>query len=310
MKKIIPAILCSAFLAMSCHNQTENDAPATRQSGELANVVGESLTVEDFERTQVWLPSFARQLDSNANVEISRFWSLVELMRIAQDAKQKNLLSPARRSLAIKTALAEINISRLEIQNRYVSDGEIQNYQNQHPEQFLEKPQFTVNFALLKNDARFHEIAIGYYFAHSAQLGYNFTNPLPRPKTEVRDGIEPQNRQGRFIKAHNFAYVFTSIFTENSDTPRQIGPFSPGDGLRFSCPAAISVLQNTAVNTPIPHDISCSGNWKAFVIPKWRKNISPMDPDKARQLAVEKILARRRIDEVYDIVSQKNIPAP
>ena len=142
--------LCAALLG--CQSQ---ESPQNRtQDDVLAIVQGEPLTQKDFDDTQAWLPPFARQLDSNANVEISRFWSLIQIMRMAQDARERGLMTPAERQIAIKEALAQAHLNALQPPDRVVQDDEIRAYQHEHPDVFFEPPAFTVNYALVNNEQR------------------------------------------------------------------------------------------------------------------------------------------------------------
>ena len=286
--------LCAALLG--CQSQ---ESPQNRtQDDVLAIVQGEPLTQKDFDDTQAWLPPFARQLDSNANVEISRFWSLIQIMRMAQDARERGLMTPAERQIAIKEALAQAHLNALQPPDRVVQDDEIRAYQHEHPDVFFEPPAFTVNYALVKNEQRISVLAWAHAFARGAQLGYN---PVDLPK----ERNETLNRDGNFIRAHQFDYIFTTVMREDTERPAQLGPFVASDGLIFSCPQTIAILETAPIGKPIRQNLACSGDWKAFVILKWRRDKAPMDPEKARQVAIQKILEQRRIAYQKAPIEQK-----
>lgn len=85
--------LCFTALCAGCSDKSNAPDATEREDVVLAQINGQPLTQRDFERSQAWLPSFARQLDASNNIDVSRFWSLVQLVRIAQDAEE-NRYSP------------------------------------------------------------------------------------------------------------------------------------------------------------------------------------------------------------------------
>ena len=285
---VICALLCGCN--SSAPKEQQNQANEDR---EIAIVNGESLTETDFEKSQIWLPAFARQLDSNANIEIQRFWSLIQIMVMAQDARDKHLMSDAERSLIIKTALAKANIDAIPCPNDIIADDEIQAWIQAHPDELVEPAAFTVRYALVKNASTIQALSLALGMSIGAQLGYNFVDP-PEIFDQNTPGPRMRNLNGHPMDAKRFTYAFVANSTENRDDPSQLGPFTEGDGLLFSCPDAINTLKAAELNVPIDHSIACSGEWKAFVIPIWRRDEAPMTAEKMRQVAIEKISAQRR----------------
>ena len=102
------------------------------------------------------------------------------------------------------------------------------------------------------------------------------------------------NDQGHSMNAQKFNFAFTTWHTENKDEFAQLGPFTASDHLLFSCDKAIEVLNKAPLNRPIFQDLACSGDWKAFVIPEYRRDTAPMNAEKARQVAIEKLTAEYR----------------
>lgn len=296
-KYCLICFLCFACLtACSAHHRTENNDDTAQIT--LANVNGESLTQLEFEQSKTWLPPFVQQLDSNANIEISRFWSMIQLMRMAQDARDKNHLSAPLRRLAIKEALAKQNLARIQDPNTTISDEEIAQYQKSHPDEFIEPAAYTVNYALVKNDSRLFTAALGYGFARGAQNGYNFVQAAGDADVKSNDSsIRTQNKEGKPLDVSQFALFYTTIQRENDRVHAQIGPFTPNDGLIFSCPETIDILEHAPLGEPIFRDLACSGDWKALVIPKFKRAPSPMDDQKAKMVAIEKI--RHLRNEAY-----------
>ena len=254
---------------------------------------GESLTEADFEKSQIWLPAFARQLDSNANIEIQRFWSVIQIMVMAQDARDKHLMSDAERSLTIKMALAKANIDAIPCPNEIIPDDEIQAWIQSHSDELIEPAAFTVRYALVKNASTISALSAALGLSNGAQLGYNFVDP-PELSDKHLSGPLMHNLDGHPMDAKRFTYAFVANNTENHEEPSQLGPFTEYDGLLFSCPEAIATLKTAELNIPIDHSIACSGEWKAFVIPIWRRDEAPMTAEKMRQVAIEKISGQHR----------------
>ncbi len=260
----------------------------------IAVVNGETISESDLERSQVWLPAFARQLESNSNIEITRFWSLIQIVLMAQDARKKGLLSEAERDLAIKEALAADNINHIPYPNFVIQPEEIDAYISAHPDEFFEPEAFTVNYALIKNEKSIPVLTALFGLANGAQMGYNIVDPPELDKKTQMFGPLTSNIGGHSMSAKKFNFAFATINRENTDEPAQLGPFTAKDGLLFSCPEAIEVLKTAKIGQPINRSIACSGDWKAFVIPEWRRDAAPMTPEKARQTATEKLMEQRR----------------
>ena len=146
--------LCFTALCAGCSDKSNAPDATEREDVVLAQINGQPLTQRDFERSQAWLPSFARQLDASNNIDVSRFWSLVQLVRIAQDAEEKSILSDAERSLAIKEALAAHNIQSIVDPDFVVTDDAIAQYLAQHGDSLKDPAAYTVNYALVKNANR------------------------------------------------------------------------------------------------------------------------------------------------------------
>lgn len=292
--------ICLSFIAIltltACSGNMTEDVSLAEKYGDkvIAEVDGEILTEAEFQHSQVWMPAFARQLESNATLEISRFWSLVQLMRMAQDAQDKKLLSDAERSLAIKEALAKANIHAIPYPNYVIEQAEIDAYIQAHPEAFFEPMAFTVNYSLVKSESSIMPLIAGFGFAEGAQLGYNLGEIPPKKESNRVSGPQMSNEEGHFIQADKFNFGFTTWHRENTNETAQMGPFTAKDGLLFSCPKAIDILKTAPLNQPIAQDIACSGDWKAFVIPIWRRDVAPMTPEKTRQVAIENITAQKR----------------
>ena len=285
-------ILLIALVA-SCAARKDADKNEIDADTPIAMVNSETLTQADFEKSQIWLPAFARQLDSNASIEIQRFWSLIQIMVMAQDAKAKKLMTDAERSLAIKTALAQANIDAIQCPNEVISDDEINAWIQAHPDDVREPAAFTVRYALIKNESSIPALTAALGMSNGAQMGYNFFDP---PKADNKHNVGPsmQNEEGRPMDAKRFTYAFVANASENHDEPSQLGPFTESDNLLFSCPEAITALKNAKLGEPLPKSIACSGDWKAFVIPIWRRDEATMTPEKTRQVAIEKITETRR----------------
>lgn len=297
LKYCLICFLCFACLtACNAHHRPENDDDTAQII--LASVNGEPLPQLEFEQSKTWLPPFVQQLDSNANIEISRFWSMIQLMRMAQDARDKNYLSAPQRRLAIKEALAKQNLARIQDPNTQISDEEIAQYQKEHPEEFIEPAAYTVNYALVKNDAQLFTAAVGYYFARGAQNGYNFVQAAGDTKSKSNaTSIRTTNEDGVPLDVSQFALFYTTVQRENDRVHAQIGPFTPNDGLIFSCSESVQILEHAPLDEPIFKDLACSGDWKALVIPKFKRAPVPMDEQKAKMVAIEKI--RHLRNEAY-----------
>lgn len=289
--------LCFTVLCAGCSDKSNAPDATEREDVVLAQINGQPLTQRDFERSQAWLPSFARQLDASNNIDVSRFWSLVQLVRIAQDAEEKSILSDAKRSLAIKEALAAHNIQSIVDPDFVVTDDAIAQYLAQHGDSLKDPAAYTVNYALVKNANRVPMLYYGWHFARGAQLGYNFTKSEPLPKTRVAGIGQTQNEAGRPIDGRQFNFVYVRTMQEDDESPAQIGPFTASDDVLFSCQKTISILETAEVGLPIASDLACSGQWHAFVIPAWKRAAAKMDDDKARQIAIENI--RRDHNEAY-----------
>ena len=94
-----------------------------------------------------------------------------------------------------------------------------------------------------------------------------------------------------------FNFVYARTMQEDSESPSQIGPFGASDEVLFSCPETMAVLEKAEIGVPIARDLACSGQWKAFVIPAWKRAAAKMDDEKARQVAAENI--RSAHNEAY-----------
>lgn len=285
-----------ALALTACSGNMSEDLSLSEQYGEkvIADVDGELLKEADFQRSQAWMPPFVRQLESNATLEVSRFWSLIQMMRMAQDAQDKQLLSDAERSLAIKEALAKTNIDAIPYPNYVIEQTEIDTYIQTHPEEFYEPEAFTVNYSLIKSETSILPLMAGLGLAEGAQLGYNLGEIPPNEDKHRAFGPQTTNEDGRFIQPDKFNFTYVTWHRENTNETAQLGPFTANDGLLFSCPEAIEVLKTAPLNQPIAKNIACSGDWKAFVIPIWRRDTTPMQPEKARQVAIEKLTAQKR----------------
>ena len=290
----IIALLTVCFLVCSCNAKQEvKPVDLTRP---LASVNGEILDEGDLEMSQAWMPPFARQLESNQSIVISRFWSLIHFMRIAQDAQDKGMLSPAERSLAIKEAMAAKNIADIPYPAFVVGEDEIQAWLNANQDKLIEPAAFTVDYSLVKNESKIPALIAAHGMSNGAQMGYNFVDPEPLAKNEHAGGPMTRNLKGHHINAKVFNFMFTQIQRENVDEQAQLGPFSGSDGLRFSCPEAIAELEKAPLNRPLSHSINCSDTWKAFVIPIWRRDAARMTDEKARQTAISAITDAKRAD--------------
>lgn len=292
-KSIIRISVCCALLCGCGSNAQKNQQIQANENQEIAIVNGETLTEAEFEKSQIWLPAFARQLDSNANIEIQRFWSLIQIMAIAQDARNKNLMTEAERSLVIKTALAKANIDAIQCPNVIIPDDDINAWIQAHRAELVEPAAFTVRYALVKNDTAIPALTAALAMSNGAQMGYNFIDP-PELSDKHATGPLMRNTDGHPMDAKRFTYAFVANNTENHEEPAQLGPFTESDGLLFSCPEAIQTLKSAELNVPIHHSIACSGEWKAFVIPIWRRDEAPMTDEKMRQVAIEQITADKR----------------
>ena len=307
MKHLIrTAVVCSVLALMGCNvkNPQAIQAEAEAQSKHvIATVNGETLTEGELERTEAWLPAFARQLESNSNIQMQRFWSLVQIMSIAQDAKSNGLLSDAERSLAIKEALAAEAILQISYPPKTFTEEEIATYQKKHPDEFFEPPAFTVNYALVKRESTIHTLTAAFGLASGAQMGYNYMDPPERVASYTEAGGPLMyNDQGHSMNAQKFNFAFTTWNTENKDEFAQLGPFTASDNLLFSCDKAIEILKTAPLNRPITQDLACSGDWKAFFIPEYRRDAAPMNAEKARQVAIEKLTAEYRAQYLEEYV--------
>ena len=297
IKYCLICLLCFVCLT-ACNAPKRTETSDDTAQITLTSVNGESLTQLEFEQSKTWLPPFVQQLDSNANIEISRFWSMIQLMRIAQDARDKNYLSAPQRRLVIKEALAKHNHARIQDPNTSVSDEEIAQYQKSHPDEFIEPAAYTVNYALVKNESRLFTAAVGYYFARSAQNGYNFIQATDDDDVPSNDSsIRTKNTDGKPLDVSQLPLFYTTTQRENDRVHAQIGPFTPSDGLIFSCPEAIDILEHAPLDEPIFRDLACSGDWKALVLPRFKRAPIPMDDQKAKMVAIEKI--RHLRNEAY-----------
>ena len=295
MKQIhIIALFAACLLVFGCNAKPEvKPVDLTRP---LASVEGEILDEGDLEASQAWMPAFARQLESNQSIDITRFWELIHFMRIAQDAQAKGMLTPAERSLAIKEALAAKNIANIPYPNYVIEDAEIDAWINANPDKLIEPAAFTVNYSLIKNESKIPALIAALGMSNGAQMGYNFVDPEPLAKNEHAGGPMTKNIKGHYIDPKVFLFLFTQLHRENDDEPAQLGPFSSSDGLRFSCPEAIAELEKAPLNKPLNHSINCSDTWKAFVIPIWRRDAARMTDEKARQTAISAITEAKRAE--------------
>ncbi len=302
MGKNIIIIILSIWAVLGCSKAQKVEGPDPDQP--IAMVNGEELTENDLEKSQAWMPAFARQLESNSTIEITRFWSLVQVMVMSQDAAKKNYLSPAEKSLAIKEALAKNNINNLNYPNYVITDDEIVQYQKENPELFYEPDAFTVDYALIKNEKSIIAFSAALGLANGAQMGYIYFDP---PELDRRKMTGPLmlNKDGHAMNAKKFNFAFVVNVRENSSEPGQLGPFTSKDDLLFSCPDAIQALKNAPLGRPLSRSIACSGTWKAFVIPEWRRDAVPMTPEKARQTAIERITAQKRKSYLDEYVAKR-----
>ncbi|MBR4985621.1 MAG: hypothetical protein IKY83_07775 [Proteobacteria bacterium] len=295
--QISAALTCAILSLTLTACQPKHDQASTNDSDDiLADVNGEYLRVSDLDYTETWLPPFARQLEDNSRLEINRIWSLIQIIRLSQDAQEKAYLTPAERSLAIKEALAKASIHKLPYPNFTIEPAEIDAYIAAHPDQFFDPPAFTVNYALIKNENTIPVLTAAWGLTNGAQMGYNFIDPPELDKRTRGHGPLTVNVGGHPMDAKHFNFAFVTHQRENQDEPAQLGPFTASDGLIFSCPDAIDTLQNAPLGQPITHSLACSGVWKAFVIPEWRRDAAPMSPEKSRQVATEKIMEGHRAE--------------
>lgn len=290
----ITALLTICLLVSSCTaKQEEKPIDLTTT---LASVHGEILDEGDLEKSQAWMPTFARQLESNQSIVITRFWSLIQFIRIAQDAQDKGMLTPAERSLAIKEALAAKNIADIQYPSYVIEENEIQTWIQANSDKLIEPASFTVNYSLIKNESKIPALIASLGMSNGAQMGYNYVDPDPLTKNEHAGGPITRNMKGHHIEPKIFNFIFTQTQRENEDEQAQLGPFTQNDGLRFSCPEAIAELEKATLNKPINHSINCSDTWKAFVIPIWRQEASRMTDEKARQTAISAITESKRAE--------------
>ncbi|MBR4985921.1 MAG: hypothetical protein IKY83_09295 [Proteobacteria bacterium] len=295
MKRAAIFVMLALFTLVGCQSR-QDQAAQTQQADEiLADVNSEYLKVSDIDFSLAWLPPFARQLEDNSSLEINRIWSLIQIIRMAQVAQDKSYLSPAERSLAIKEALAKANVSRLPYPNYTVAPEEIDAYIAAHPDIFFEPVAFTVDYALIKNENTIPALVAAWGLANGAQMGYNYIDP-PALAKHLTYGPLMQNTDGHPMDAKHFNFAFVTHQRENTDEPAQLGPFTAADGLIFSCPETIEFLKTAPIGQPISRSLACSGEWKAFVIPEWRRDAMPMSAEKSRQVATEKILEARRAE--------------
>lgn len=290
-KKTVSILIFGSLLCAGCMPKKE---VAVDPDGVLGYVDDEVLDEADFELSQGWMPAFVRQIESNSVIEVTRFWSLMRVMLMSHDAYDKHYLTDAERSLAIKEALAEYNRKNFAFPNFVVEESEIDAYLKAHPDEFMEPMAFTVNYALIKNESSIPALIAGVGLVNGAQMGYNFVDPPELEKTFNQNGPLMKNEGGHPMNAKKFNFAYLMNARENKEEQAQMGPFTAEDGLLFSCPEAIEVLKTAPIGQPINHSIECSGSWKAFVIPEWRRETAPMSPEKARQVATEKILSERR----------------
>ncbi len=292
MKQLSVAVALICLMLSGC--STKKAVETIDKTDELASVNGEILDEGDFERSQGWMPSFVRQLESNSTLELSRFWGLIHMIVMAQDAQDKGVLSQAERSFAIKEALAARNIAAIPYPNYVIEQSEIDAWLSAHPEKVIEPAAYTVNYALVKNEQKIPILIAVHGMANGAQMGYNFMDPPPLDRTTLVPGPLTRNIDGHSISAKKFNYIFATNMSENKDVLAQMGPFTAEDGLLFSCPEAIKVLSEANIGRPLNRSIACSGDWVAFVIPEWKKEAAPMNEEKARQVAIESITADKR----------------
>ena len=310
MRRLEVAVILMFCIFAGCQNSQGQDAGVQESDEILADINSEYLRVSDFEHSQAWLPAFARQLEDNSSLEINRIWSLIQIIRMSQVAQEKNYLSPAERSLAIKEALAEASISRLPYPNFTIEPAEIDSYIASHPDIFFEPMAFTVNYALIKNADTIPVLTAAWGLTNGAQMGYNYIDPPKLDSKKTIAGPLMQNTEGHPMDARHFNFAFVTHQRENVDEPAQLGPFTASDGLIFSCPEAIEVLKTAPIGQPLAQSIACSGVWKAFVIPEWRRDAMPMSEEKKRQVATEKIMEQRRAEfrkqYIQDLKNKKN----
>lgn len=295
MKRAAITVMLAFFTLVGCQSRQDPAEQAPQADEIIADVNSEYLKVSDIDYSLAWLPPFARQLEDNSSLEIHRIGSLIQIIRMAQVAQEKNYLSPAARSLAMKEALAKANLSRLPYPNFTVAPEEIDAYIAAHPDVFYEPMAFTVNYALIKNADSIPALIAAWGLANGAQMGYNYIDP-PELQKHLKYGPLMQNTDGHPMDARHFNFAYVTHQRENTDEPAQLGPFTASDGLIFSCPETIEVLKTAPIGQPINQSLACSGEWKAFVIPEWRREAAPMSAEKKRQVATEKILEARRAE--------------
>jgi len=259
------ALLLIVFMAaaLACTPRQE-DATLTAQTTILATINDEPMTLADFELSETWLPDFARQLEDNEGLNIHRFWSLVQMILIAQDAKAQNLLDDASRRLAIKEALTTFYLNAQPVPEVNLSQARIDALIHAHPEAFWHPEQYEVSYALVHGETRWRALQIAYGLVSSAQMGYNVFDPPPDDDPHAAKGApRMQNQKGHHASARFFNFAFVTRANERFGDPCRLGPFTERDGFLFSCPKAVAALAQAPIGRPLPTDISCDPTWRA-----------------------------------------------
>lgn len=289
------SIILLVFTLTNCVRREES-AVESAQETLLAVVNDEPITQADFELSETWLPEFVRSTDETSSLNASRFEALLNMVLLAQDAKQNHLLSDAETSLLIKEAQAQVWLDNLPLPKLDLSEQTLQNEIAQHPERYTNPAKYTVNYALVHTDLRIQALNAAHALTSGAQMGYNFIDPPIDPDDESQKYNVPRtnNTKGHIQSAAFFNFSFANRFNEKLNETSRLGPFTANDDLLFSCPNAIEVLKNAPLGRPLNKNIACNSDWKAFVIPEWRQDAAPMDDETARLHARQNLIDQTR----------------
>ncbi len=297
MKKYLFFAALTALAFNACA-QKEEDAVETAQTTYIASVNDEILKQADFELSETWLPDFVRDTDAKDTLNSHRFGALIDMMLLAQDAKKAKMLSDAETSLLIKEAQADLWIDNLPTPEIDLSDQRLADEIAAHPADYIQPARYTVSYALVHTDQARMALAAALGLMNGAQMGYNVVDPpeLENNPNVVAGMPRLKNEGGHARDAQFFNFAFANTMNEKSNEACRLGPFSQYDDMLFSCDKAIAALKDAPLGRPIPADISCDNEWKAFVIPEWRGEAKALDNETARLHARQKLIEQARAD--------------
>lgn len=290
--------------------QKEEDAVEAAQTTLLASVNGEILTQADFELSETWLPDFVRQVGAQDGLAVHRFGALIDLVLMAQEAKKANLLSDAQTSLLIKEAQAQIWLESLALDEVDLSEDKIRAEIEAHPEEYTRPERYTVSYALVHTDQTRQALSAALGLMNGAQMGYNVVDPPPLEDNPYTVEGMPQmvNTGGHPRTSKFFNFAFVNVVNEKTNESCRLGPFSAKDEMLFSCPKAIDALKTAKIGVPIPQNISCDDNWKAFAILEWREAAAPLEPEMATLHARQKLLEVAKRQKQQKAIDEVNAP--